>query len=174
MKWLSGKSVRLRAVEPEDIEILLDWENNPSHWEVSGTLTPFSRDLMKKYIENAHLSIYQTGQFRFIIETIDQGLAVGTADIFDFEPTHKRAGVGILIGDNENRNMGYATEAIDLLIAYSFNHLELHQLYCNILIENNSSIRIFEKMGFKITGTKKSWVRSGDIYKDEYFMQLIK
>lgn len=174
MNWLIGDKVQLRPVEPEDMDLLLNWENNRENWEISGTLAPFSRELMRRYIENVHLNVYQTGQYRFVIVEKEKKDPVGTADIFDFDPFHKRAGIGILIAESGQRNKGLATESIELLKNYCFGHLDLRQLYCNIMADNNASISLFEKSGFSVSGTKKQWIRRGDEYKDEYLLQLIR
>lgn len=172
--WLRGKRIELRPVEPEDLALLLHWENDRINWEISGTLLPFSKDLMKRYIENTHLNIYQTGQYRFVIEEKQSGEAVGAADIFDFDPFNRRAGLGILIGNSEKRKRGLATECIELLKEYCFRHLDLIQLYCNVLSENENSIKLFARAGFALSGTRKNWIRSGSIYKDQHFMQLFR
>ncbi len=174
MNWLSGDKVELRPVEPEDLDALLKWENDPKNWELSGTLIPFSRGLMKRYIESAHLSIYQNGQQRFIIQLKNTKEAIGTIDLFDFDPFQKRAGIGILIGNPIHRAKGFAAASLELLISYCFHHLDMHQLFCNILTENKNSLKLFEKAGFQITGCKKEWVRRGDVFYDEYLLQLIR
>ncbi len=173
MTWLKGKTIALRAVEPADLDLLLKWENHSPYWELSGTLAPYSRNLMERYIDNAQQSIYEAGQQRFMIDTKD-GQTIGTVDIFDFDPFHQRAGIGILIGDEKKRNNGFASESLQVLINYCFEYLNLRQLYCNILEENQPSIRLFQKCGFEITGHKKAWIRSGSRYKDEYFLQLLR
>lgn len=173
MNWLRGKEVKLRAVEPKDIDHLLTWENHSGNWQLSGTIGPFSRNLMERYIDNAQQDIYEAGQQRFMIEAAGNQ-TIGTVDIFDFDPFHERAGVGILVGDKAYRENGYATESLELLRDYCFNYLNLKQLYCNILVENEVSIRLFQKLGFEITGTKKGWIRCGREFKDEYFLQLLR
>lgn len=174
MNLLQGKKLRLRAVEPEDLDSLLQWENNPEHWMVSGTLNPFSKKVMQTYIENTHLNIFQTSQYRFIIELLENKKSIGTLDIFEFDPFNKRAGLGILIGSKDDRGLGYAKEALDLVIHYCFNHLEMHQLYCNILSDNKSSLKLFEGHGFIQCGVKKDWIRVNSEYKDEISLQLLK
>ena len=64
MQTLQGKHISLRALEPEDLEFLFQIENNESFWEVSHTQTPFSKFLLKQYLENAHLDIYEAKQLR--------------------------------------------------------------------------------------------------------------
>ena len=93
--------------------------------------------------------------------------------MFDFDPYHLRAGIGILIYSEENRKKGYATEALQLLINYSFHYLGLHQLYCNIASDNMKSIKLFTKVGFIIVGEKKDWIKTPSKWINEYLLQLI-
>jgi diamine N-acetyltransferase len=170
---LKGKTLQLRAIEPEDLNFLHTIENNELFWEVSHTQTPFSRYVLKQYLENAHLDIYESKQLRLIIEEVDDHKQVGMIDLFDFNPQHQRAGVGILIHPYF-QNRGFAAEALALLINYSFSYLNLHQLYANITPDNIKSIALFEKHNFTKIGVKKDWLLSNGKYKDEILYQLIK
>ena len=172
MHTLTGIHINLRALEPEDLEFLFQIENNESFWEVSHTQTPFSKFLLKQYLENAHLDIYEAKQLRLIINEKATNKAIGMIDLFDFCPQHKRAGVGILIHPNFQQN-GFATEALDLLIKYCFTHLQLHQLYANITDDNTNSLRLFQKHNFKKIGVKKDWTYYNGTYKNEILFQLI-
>lgn len=167
------KDIRLRALEPEDLELLYNWENNLSYWVVSNTVSPFSKYTLKRYVENSHKSIYEAGQLRLMIDHINDKVSIGTIDIFDFDPFHMRAGLGILIANEEYRRKGYATMALTCLIDYCFKTLQLHQLYCNILTNNCESLDLFRKIGFEQTGVKKDWIKTSDGYLDEYLFQLI-
>ncbi|MFZ0283422.1 MAG: GNAT family N-acetyltransferase [Bacteroidales bacterium] len=167
------KDIRLRALEPEDLELLYDWENNESYWTISNTVTPFSRFTLKRYLENSHRNIYETGQLRLMIDHLPDKTTVGTIDIFDFDPFHKRAGLGILIAYEEYRRKGLASMSLKCLIDYCFGTLQLHQLFCNILANNCESMDLFKKQGFVQSGIKKDWVKSSDGYLDEYMFQLI-
>ncbi|MBI5011000.1 MAG: GNAT family N-acetyltransferase, partial [Bacteroidia bacterium] len=149
------KDIRLRALEPEDLELLYNWENNLSYWVVSNTVSPFSKYTLKRYVENSHKSIYEAGQLRLMIDHSNDKVSIGTIDIFDFDPFHMRAGLGILIASEEYRRKGYATMALTCLIDYCFKTLQLHQLYCNILANNLESIDLFKKLGFVQKKKKK-------------------
>jgi diamine N-acetyltransferase len=168
------KEIRLRAVEPEDLELLYEWENNNDYWIISNTVTPFSKYTLKRYIENSHKNIYEVGQLRLMIEHIQNKQTIGTIDIFDFDPFHKRAGMGVLIANKEFRKKGYASMALTCLIDYCFKTLLLHQLYCNILENNCESIDLFKKLGFKEIGKKKDWIRTEKGYISEIMFQLVK
>jgi diamine N-acetyltransferase len=167
------QKISLRALEPEDLELLYDWENNDTNWVLSNTITPFSKFILKQYIENSHKSIYETGQLRLMIDFVPDKKTIGTIDVFDFDSFHKRAGLGILIAKEEYRKKGLASMALTCLIEYCFEKLQLHQLYCNILANNLESIELFKKHGFTQAGLKKDWIRTSDMYADEYLFQLI-
>ena len=172
MKALTGKKIHLRALEPEDLDFLYTIENNESFWEVSSTQTPFSRFILEQYIVNSHQDIFEAKQLRLIIVDNITNISVGMIDLFEFNPLHKRAGIGILIIETE-QHKGFASEAIELLINYSFNQLNLHQLFANITADNTKSLELFTKLNFKKIGVKKEWIFSKGDFKDEILFQLI-
>lgn len=170
---LKYESITLRAVEPEDLELLYLWENDDSLWNHSNTLIPYSKFTLKRYIANSHKSLYETGQLRLMIDLTNGKRTIGTIDLFDFDHFHSRAGVGILIASESDRHLGYASQAIECLINYAFSTLHLHLLWCNILETNTDSIRLFEKHGFVVCGKRAEWVKKEDDYLSEYQLQLI-
>lgn len=166
---LNNKNITLRAIEPYDIDILLEWENNTENWKVSNTFVPFSRKLMEEYIYNAQ-DLFSVKQIRFIIEHNKSKEQIGCIDLYNFDPFNLRAGVGILI-DYKYRNKGVATEAIETLKKYCFNHLRLHQIYCSISSSNTASKNLFIKSNFTQNGIKKEWLNIGGNWEDELFFQ---
>ena len=165
--------VRLRALEKKDIDSLYEWENDQELWNVSCTTGPFSRYVLEQYIENSHLDIYSNGQLRFMIETISKKpVTVGMVDLYGFEPFHMRAGIGIMI-HKSNRQKGYATEALELLLDYAFRFLNFKQLFCEVAEDNLTSMALFTNKGFEITGIRKEWVRRSNRWLDAHFLQLI-
>ena len=172
---MNGTKVRLRALEPEDIDTLYTWENDRSIWHLSNTLTPMSRFTLEQYVLSAGQDLYATRQMRLMIDqvNVENGVrTIGSIDLFDFEPAHMRAGVGILI-HKEFRGKGYASEALQLLTRYVFETLHMHQLFANISTDNQESIRLFESRGFQYIGTKKEWNKVRNEWKDESMFQLI-
>jgi diamine N-acetyltransferase len=172
---MNGNKVILRALEPDDVETLYKWENDRAIWHLSNTITPLSRFTLEQYVLSAGQDIYATRQMRMMIDLKDntEGIkTIGSIDLFEFEPAHQRAGVGILIHDGF-RGQGFASEALDLLINYAFETLQLHQLFTNISNENKESIRLFESKGFQFIGTKKDWNRIRNKWQDESMFQLI-
>lgn len=172
MVTLKGKHIYLRALEPEDLDFIFEIENNENFWELSSTQTPYSRYVIKQYLENAHKDIYEVKQLRLVISNYkDESL--GLIDFFDFDFKNKRAGIGIIIKDSKNRGKGYGVEALELLINYGFSHLNLHQVYCNVSEDNEASIKLFKSQKFEKVGLKKDWNFSNKSFKNEYLFQRI-
>lgn len=173
MVTLQGEHIHLRALEPEDLDFIHAIENDESMWQLSNTQTPYSRFLIKQYLDHSHKDIYEVKQLRLVISD-KKNTALGMIDLFDFDFKNQRAGVGILVRDEEQRNKGIGTEALQLLVDYSFNRLNLHQLYCYISENNKASINLFAKQGFKKIGLKKDWNLVNGVFKSEFMYQLIK
>ena len=145
--------VTLRALEPEDLDFLFDTENDTELWKYSNRFHPYSKRLLNSYIANANKDIFETRQIKLAI-TDKQGRAIGFMDLFNFEPLHHRAAIGLVICP-ANRGRGYASAALELIEAYAKERLQLHQLYANIAKENQHSIQLFESQKFLLVGKKK-------------------
>jgi diamine N-acetyltransferase len=173
MVTLQGDKIYLRALEPEDLDFVYAIENDETIWEVSNTQTPYSKFLIRQYLQNAHQDIYEAKQLRLAICKNDTFESIGLIDLFDFDARNKRAGIGIIIQNQNNRSEGYGKEAIGLLINYAFQKLELHQLFANIGTENEASLNLFITFGFQKIGIKKEWNLLKGKFHDEAIFQLI-
>lgn len=172
---MTGNRITLRALEPDDVGLLYRWENDMSIWHLSNTITPLSKFTLEQYVMDSALDIFATRQLRMMIDLKDEmdGIrTIGSIDLFDYEPTHLRAGVGIMIL-KEFRGRGLASEALELLIHYAFDTLQMHQVYCNIATDNPESIRLFKSKGFRLVGTKRDWNRIHNIWQNECLYQLL-
>ena len=168
---LQNKLLSLRALEPHDIELLFDLENDVELWKYSNRNQPYSKDLLQNYIANSHKDIFETRQIKFTISTMED-IAVGFIDLFDFEPLHHRAEVGLVIRKLDPRK-GYGAAALDLISNYGRKHLQLHQLYAHIAVENKISIQLFENKGYCFVGIKKDWNFYEGKYHDEIIYQKL-
>lgn len=172
MGLLKNDKVKLRALEPDDLDLLFSVENSSDLWEISNTITPFSKDLLKKYIDNAHQDIFEAKQLRLVVTDVKNSMTVGLIDLFDYDPKHQRAGIGILIL-NQYRHKGFASSALGLFLEYAFKHLDLHQLYANIPSHNQHSLELFKKLNFNPIGTQKDWIKIKGEFKDVERFQII-
>lgn len=172
INW-KAKNIYLRAVEPQDLDWIFRWENAPEQAEISNRHSPFSRAVIERYIAEAHRDIFELGQLRLMIIESASDRPVGHTDLFELDAFHKRVGLGLLL-EPAARGRGYAAETLALMESYVFEHLDLHQLYCQVLIDNTDSLKLFKRRGFKECGTRRDWVRRGNEFVDEVMMQLLK
>ena len=170
---LKGEHIYLRALEPGDLEFLYAVENNTAIWQISNTVTPYSKHVLQLYLDNAHRDIYDVKQLRLCI-CDHRDTVIGLIDLFDFDPINHRAGLGIVVHEAQQRNQGVGAEAITLLMDYAFSKLQLHQLFANVMVDNAPSIHLFKKLGFESVGIKKDWVFDNGQYKDEILFQKVK
>jgi diamine N-acetyltransferase len=171
--FLSNNILNLRALEPTDLEFLYKWENNPSIWEVSNTLVPYSKFILHQYIENSNRDIFESKQLRLIIElnSAKDSEPIGTIDLFEIDFYHRRAGIGILIANEKHRQKGFAAQSLNLIEEYSLNHLQLQQIHCKINADNIPSLKLFQSLGYEITGKLKDWKYTINGWKDVYILQ---
>jgi diamine N-acetyltransferase len=173
MMRLGDDKITLRALEPEDIELLYSWENDTELWQVSNTLAPFSKYVLTQFIESQMQDIYQTRQMRLVIESNSEQRPIGTIDIFDFDPQNLRAGLGLMIYSPEDRCLGYASAAVELVCGYCSEVFNLHQLYANVAADNQPSVNLFRKCGFDEIARKSDWLKVGGKWQDELMFARI-
>lgn len=165
--------IRLRAMEPEDLELICEMENDPEQWDISNFTVPYSRYALKQYMENSECDVFADRQLRMMIIRLEDGEALGTIDICDFSPLHARGEVGIMVR-KEFRGSGYAKDALKLLCEYAFGFLYLRQLVAHIAADNEASMRLFTSSGFVQCGLLKDWLFVEGKYKDVALLQRLR
>ena len=169
--FLEKDKIKLRALEPEDLDDFYKWENDVDLWSMGCTLEPYSRFELKQYILSQK-DLYEAKQLRLIIENKADNKAIGTIDLYDFDPHNRRAAVGILVDRNYQGN-GMAAEALTLLCEYAFSFLKLHQLFAYIPEKNERSKRLFARCGFKDIGLLPEWIQVTAGFEDVWLVSLI-
>lgn len=167
---LENELLKLRALEPEDLELLYRWENDSELWEVGNTRSPYSRFMLKQYISQSDTNIYENKQLRLMMVSVQSNQTVGTVDLFDFDIHNSRIALGLFV-DEAFQGKGYAKAALKLTEGYVFNFLRINQLYVHIASTNKASISMFEKENFEKTGVLKNWIKSSDGYTDIVLFQ---
>lgn len=160
---------RLRALEPEDLELLYTIENDTSMWAVGSQTAPYSRYRLRDYIANSEADIYKDEQVRFVIE--EEGVAVGLIDLFNFSPQHMRAELGLAILKSE-QGRGLARQAIADIIMYARDIVRLQQIYAIVPESNDASLRMLEACEFERTAMLKNWLCRRDRFENAVVMQL--
>ena len=160
--------MRLRPIEPEDLDLLYSIENDPSLWHVSNPEAPYSRYQLKQYLAHRQ-SIFACGELRLVIEVTDDEhsapTAIGLLDLTNFSPTASRAEIGIaLLKAYRGRNL--STKALNLCEQLFVERLRIHQLYAYIPTFNAPSLATFSRAGYRQVAILADWVYADGRYHD--------
>ncbi len=136
----------LRPPREGDVKKAYEWDRDPelAAWNgrppINISFSAARRDYLARWED--------TSVKTFIIEA--EGEAIGLATLYDFR--HQGCELGIKVGAKDLRERGYATEAVELLIAYCFENLDLESVRGSTLAHNRRMRRVFEKSGFEEVG----------------------
>lgn len=159
----------LRAIEPEDLDVMYLIENDLSLWQYGSTSSPFSHFTLKEYIVNSNNDIFIDHQIRFAITS--GGTTVGFLDITNFVPLHHRAEVGIVLC-TEAQHQGLAGKALLEAEAYA-RHCQIHSLHAVVSSHNEQAQRLFERASYKKISVLKEWLFENGTYTDAILYQKL-
>lgn len=168
---LQNQHICIRALEPTDLDFLYQQENHTDNWATGNVHAPLSRYALHHYIQNQPADIYACTHVKWIM-ALPSGQPIGLIELNDIDHYHQRADVGILIEQNY-RQKGYASMALQLLIAYAKNHLGWHQLTALVAQKNTASHGLFQQAGFVQSGKFIGYFRTDKGFEDAIFYQLV-
>lgn len=167
--FIEGNRIYLREVKAEDVnESYYRWMNDDdiTHYTES-RFYPYSKEQLRNYVNT--LDGRTDSVFLAIIEKESQ-CHIGNIKLGNINWIHRRADIGIIIGDKQCWGKGYASEAICLLSDYAFQKLNLHKVWAGCYIDNIASIKAFEKAGFEREGVQKRHAFYAGKYVDVVLM----
>ena len=99
---------------------------------------------------------------------------IGNIKLGPIEWVHRRAEVGLLIGEKDCWGKGYGTEAYKLMAEHAFFTLNLHKVTAGAYAENEGSIKAMARAGFTQEGRRKEHYFLDDKYTDLLIYGLLK
>lgn len=170
--FLVGKKVYLRLLEVADLDgPYLDWLND---YEVTRFMEtgffPTTPETLRRYYEtvtqnpdNVMLAIVDSATDRHI----------GNIKLGPIHRIHRRADMGIMIGDKEFWGSGVGKEALDLILWYGFDRLNLHKITLGVDADHHQAVKLYEGLGFKIEGTRREHLFRDGAYRDMHVMGIL-
>lgn len=151
---LTGKLVRLRAVEPTDYELLWRWSNTSEimqYWA-----RPGNTESLAEVAERERAQAARSNSRKYIVET-PEGQPIGQIDYYDLDWQSRSAWISIMIAEKEFWDGGYGTDAMRTLLRYLFRQLGLHRITLTVLESNIRAQRSYLKSGFVHEGILRDW-----------------
>ena len=171
--FLVGKKVYLRPLEAADLDgPYLEWLNDPEVTRFMETgFVPTTPEILRHYYEavtrnpdNVMLAIVDIATDRHI----------GNVKLGPIHRIHHRADLGIMIGDKEHWGSGAGREAVELMLQYGFERLNLHKITLGVYADHHHAVRLYEGLGFKIEGTRLEHLFRDGAYRDMHVMGLLR
>lgn len=162
---MQNEVIHLRAVELSDVDTLYRWENDTTQWATANTHAPYSRTQLWQYANNYDGDIYSSRAIRLLVCLNTDGSAIGTIDIYDFDPANRHATIGVYIAGSARGN-GYGVQALKLATRYAKFDLGIKQMMALSAADNAASHAMLQHAGYTRRGTLREWLRVGDEFKD--------
>lgn len=167
---LNGERIYLSPMNADDAEIYTKWLNDLAITNGLGSSSRiFSLAKEKEAIEEL-----ANKDCNLAIVLKDTDTLIGNISLMHIEHIHRRAELGIFIGEEANRGKGYGTEAIELILSYAFKILNLNNIMLRVFSFNQNAIKSYEKVGFKEFGRRTESYYLNDKYHDDVYMQILK
>jgi RimJ/RimL family protein N-acetyltransferase len=167
-KKIIGKKCYLSPLSMEDAQYYTEWMND---FSVSVNLN-CSSDIINLEKEKELLKKLSEG-YTFAIIDKEKNKLIGTTGFINVEMIHKTAEFGISIGERNFWNRGYGTEAVQLMLDYGFNLLNLHHVRLGVFSFNPRALKCYEKAGFKLVGKFSEYRLIGGEYFDMLMLEIL-
>jgi RimJ/RimL family protein N-acetyltransferase len=110
----------------------------------------------------------------FAILTREEGRLIGNCGLHQIDWTNRNAVFGIFIGDKNYWGKGYGTDATRTILRYAFGEANLHRVELEVFSFNQRGLRVYEKCGFKLEGTRRQALYREGAWHDEYVMAILR
>jgi UDP-4-amino-4,6-dideoxy-N-acetyl-beta-L-altrosamine N-acetyltransferase len=168
---MRGEIVRLGEFLPQDKQLLFRWINDPDVVRFNSAYRPISWAEHCAWWDSLNSTDIKRS---FAIRALDDDRIIGTAQLMDIHPVHRRAEVSIRIGEQSDRQRGAGSEALRLLRRYAFDHLNLNRVFMHVWADNLRAIRAYEKAGFHREGVMAEHVFIAGEWKDAVIMAVLR
>jgi diamine N-acetyltransferase len=167
---LTGERIRLTPLASSDLEPLLEWTRDRDLMLMNAPYSPIS--------EAQHRDWFDAIQRRsdvvcFAIRLKESQGIVGSCQLHSISAVHRSADLQIRMGDAEHRDRGLGSEALELLVSFGFDDLNLRRIGLHVLADNAKAIHVYEKIGFVREGVWRSAAYIAGRYVDVVLMGLL-
>ncbi|MHB7935741.1 GNAT family N-acetyltransferase [Staphylococcus haemolyticus] len=161
--------INLRALKKSDSNLILNWMKNEKLRYLIGTVYPITELEHENWFQNRML---EKDNRMFVID-LDNKKSIGIVGFKNLDWVNRNSELFIYIGDEEYWGKGYGTQALELIIKFAFNNLNLHMLYLEVFSYNKNATKTYERLGFKQDGILRQSKFQDGKYYDKIIMSKI-
>lgn len=171
---ITGKRVRLRAIEKDDLPRFVAWLNDPEVRRNLLVYQPLSMGQEEMWYANILKENVDEQPLCIDIKEGEKWEHAGNISFMDFNQHDRSAEIGIFIGCKDFWNQGFGCEAMQLMVGHGFNHLNLNRIYLRVFETNPRGVRCYEKAGFSHEGRLREARFHEGKYIDLLMMSILK
>ncbi len=173
---LYGEKIVLREFMETDLMAMHSWVNDENVTKYL-TMSVFPRTIedSKRFLQ-AQLNRSSDEYINFVValkNDIEQKY-IGTVGLRSINYINRNCELAITIGVQDKQNSGCGTEAVNLILTYAFEQLNMRKVYLCLLDINEKAKRVYEKCGFTQSAEFKEHIFKHGRYYDLIFMEKIK
>jgi RimJ/RimL family protein N-acetyltransferase len=168
---MTSRRVALTGLVAEDLPVLFRWINDHDLVIQNAPYRSVTKQQHKQWFE----AIQRRKDVKiFAIRLLDSGKLIGSCQLHSIHDIHRSGELQIRLGEANEQHHGYGTEALQLLLRFAFQELNLHRISLQVFRSNEAAIRLYEKAGFVREGTfRRSACIDGE-YLDVIVMGLLR
>ena len=168
--FIIGDKIYLRPLEMEDIDSFILWLNDEEVRQYLKRTSPLNKIREKDFVEKLYRDDREV-ILGMALKENDQ--LIGNIGLHRISLPYRQAELGIFIGDKSCWSKGYGAEALNIMLGYGFDQLNLHRIHLTVLSFNPRAIRAYEKVGFKREGVFREHIYRNGKYHDVYCMGIL-
>lgn len=167
---IQGEQIYLRPITVDDTDDIIRWRNSDAVRPYFIYQKPFTRE--------GHLNWLRTmidtkKGYQFIVCENGTDRPIGCTYLRDLEEEHRKIEYGMFLGESSERGRGISSESVRLTLAFCFEDLNLHKVFCRIFADNLPSIRGCERGGFRREAYLEEEVFVNGRYRDMVLLAAI-
>ncbi|HEX7222176.1 MAG TPA: GNAT family protein [Candidatus Limnocylindrales bacterium] len=167
-----GQLVYLRALEPDDAELIHSWY---AHADTARLMGEWPRSLARRRAD-AETAVRESGRdwFAFVVCLVADDRPVGRADVFEVDRLNGSAGFGLAIGEHSERGRGLGTDAVNAILDFCFGQLRLERVWLVTDSVNDRAQHVYEKTGMIHEGRLRKAFYQDGAYQDDIRMAILR
>ena len=174
LNMLYGQNVYLRGLELTDLPEIMKYWNSKELKQFLNAITPHSAQEEEEWIRKTWQERRSGNSFVYGIVLVHSDLYIGNVEVRVKDPISRRGNLGIAIFNREFWGKGHGTEAIEIMLKYTFTTLNLHSVELEVYSINPRAQRCYEKCGFQKTGIRREALFVNGEYLDIILMDITK
>jgi len=168
---IDGDKIYLSPIDIDDASIYVKWLSNPNISDKLHSTKRVFNELNEKEFLNKRLL---NGDYIFSIIRKSDDKLIGTISLNEIDNVDRTATIGIFIGDSDNHNKGYGSDALRAILNYGFGVLNLNNIDLKVFDFNERAINCYKKVGFKEYGRRHKAYYVNNEYHDVISMEILK